>query len=424
MGEVFYSVGALASADVVECSASDFSTGFMGQAALKTMEQLRKGLGKVLFVDEAYQLDPSRGGGRSYSGEVLDELVKALTTIEFKGKMVVILAGYDTNMQQLLAANTGLASRFTETYRFEPFDVEQCWSVLVHQMAKKRMTLVGDWRTSLAPLMAALIQTADWGNGRDIETLASKVARAAAQDDSTDAIIQPTPVRTALLSEVMQRMMADKKRQAPSRQPTALDQESAVAFAQPFASSASAPMRATLQTVTEAPSVTADDTVPAAALEVTDEQPSELLPGIVRDAGVSNADWQALERAKPEAAQRDAKYAAAVKEAEEALFAYEMEQEELREKERRMEAEQTAARRALYEKKVREQQEELERARQRAEQLRRKQEDLEAARRAEVVIQAKLQRLGVCVQGYAWIKMEGGYRCRGGSHWVSDSELR
>lgn len=72
MGKLFHSLGLLACDDVVECSASDFSTGYAGQAAQKTRTVFETALGKVMFIDEAYRLNPSTNAG-GYMREVLDE---------------------------------------------------------------------------------------------------------------------------------------------------------------------------------------------------------------------------------------------------------------------------------------------------------------------------------------------------------------
>lgn len=56
--------------------------------------------------------------------------------------------------------------------------------------------------------------------------------------------------------------------------------------------------------------------------------------------------------------------------------------------------------------------------------LENKRKVLAEARRKEQVNQEKLRQMGVCVMGYRWIKQSGGYRCAGGSHWVSDAQLR
>jgi len=59
---LFASLGVLPTCEVVERTASDFTTGFVGQSSLKTREIFSASLGKVLFIDEAYRLNPSSGG--------------------------------------------------------------------------------------------------------------------------------------------------------------------------------------------------------------------------------------------------------------------------------------------------------------------------------------------------------------------------
>jgi hypothetical protein len=60
MGKMFFSLGILPCDDVIEISASDLVTGFVGQAGIKTLDVLTKAKGKVLFIDEAYQLNPQQ----------------------------------------------------------------------------------------------------------------------------------------------------------------------------------------------------------------------------------------------------------------------------------------------------------------------------------------------------------------------------
>lgn len=55
MGQVYYDMGMLGSAEVIECSATDFVGQYVGQTGPKTQKQLEKGLGKILFIDEAYR---------------------------------------------------------------------------------------------------------------------------------------------------------------------------------------------------------------------------------------------------------------------------------------------------------------------------------------------------------------------------------
>lgn len=74
---------------------------------------LEKSLGKVLFVDEAYRL-----GEGAFATEAINELVDSLTKPRFLGKIIVILAGYDQNMNELLSINQELSSRFQRKLSF------------------------------------------------------------------------------------------------------------------------------------------------------------------------------------------------------------------------------------------------------------------------------------------------------------------
>jgi len=89
MGVMFNALGLLPRTNLKEIKASDLITGYTGQASGRTREVLKESLGGVLFIDEAYQLDPERGGG--YMSEVVGTLVGALTEEEFQGKLLVKL---------------------------------------------------------------------------------------------------------------------------------------------------------------------------------------------------------------------------------------------------------------------------------------------------------------------------------------------
>ena len=122
MGKMFKMLGLLPDDEVFECTPKDLITGFVGQAGHKTTEILEKSRGGVLFIDEAYQLNPSRGG--TFMTEAVDELCAKITDEEFKGKLLVLLAGYDADMDEMLKVNPGLKSRFAERLEFKVLSVE------------------------------------------------------------------------------------------------------------------------------------------------------------------------------------------------------------------------------------------------------------------------------------------------------------
>lgn len=108
MGKIFYDMGLLASAEVIECSVTDLIGRHVGHTGPKTLCLLEKAQGKILFIDEAYRLIGDDNS--TFADEALGELVGALTNPRFARKMVVILAGYTQEMDRLLASNPGLQS--------------------------------------------------------------------------------------------------------------------------------------------------------------------------------------------------------------------------------------------------------------------------------------------------------------------------
>lgn len=113
MGQIYYDMRFLAKAEVIEASATDMVGEYIGQTGPKTKKLLERDLGRVLLIDEAYRL----GEGR-FAQEALDELVDCLTKPQFERRLIVILAGYDKDINRLMLQNPGLTSRFPDTLNF------------------------------------------------------------------------------------------------------------------------------------------------------------------------------------------------------------------------------------------------------------------------------------------------------------------
>ena len=143
MGQIFYDMGLLSTKEYLECSASDLIAQFVGQTGRKIVSALKKGLGKVLFIDEAY-----RFGEGAFAKEAIDELVYNLTQPQFFGKLVVILAGYGENMNRLLSVNPGLSSRFPEEIVFNNMSSEESLTLLQQQLKDAGIEFVLEERLS------------------------------------------------------------------------------------------------------------------------------------------------------------------------------------------------------------------------------------------------------------------------------------
>ena len=177
IGQIFYDMGFLSAPDVVEVSATQLIGEYCGQTGPKTARLLESALGKVLFIDEAYRL----GTSDKFTQEAVSELVDAVTKPKFARKLIIVLAGYEEDMDRLLRSNQGMRSRFVTEFTFRPMRAEQCVEQLRRVVGKVGIT-IQDTRemdsVTRNNLMGALQRMAGekgWASGRSVETLGEKL---------------------------------------------------------------------------------------------------------------------------------------------------------------------------------------------------------------------------------------------------------
>lgn len=158
----------------MEASVKDMIAGYVGQTVEKTRRLMENALGKVLFIDEAYRLTENENGD-SFTREARDELVDAMTKPKFCGKKVIILAGYESNMNSMLSANPGLASRFETRIHFCNLSSDACVALLQKRVEESGVKVVlGDNEDMIEDYFERLGAMDGWGNGRDVEPIARR----------------------------------------------------------------------------------------------------------------------------------------------------------------------------------------------------------------------------------------------------------
>jgi Cdc6-like AAA superfamily ATPase len=126
---------------------------------------------------QAYRLDPSRcPSGESV--KALDELVQCLTEVQFQSKMIVILAGYESEMESLMAANPGLNRRFERRIDFAPFTTQQACDMLRNELKKEKLQLSEDAAVGLHEHMAMLRAAPEWSSAGDVLLLLKAIRTA------------------------------------------------------------------------------------------------------------------------------------------------------------------------------------------------------------------------------------------------------
>jgi type VII secretion ATPase EccA len=121
VAQTYCGLGLLRTPSVVEAKRSDFVGQHLGSTAIKTNALIDSAMDGVLFIDEAYTLiQTGLSGGDAFGREAVDTLLARMEND--RDRLVVIIAGYDAEIDRFLASNEGLASRFPKRIRFSSYD--------------------------------------------------------------------------------------------------------------------------------------------------------------------------------------------------------------------------------------------------------------------------------------------------------------
>lgn len=132
LSKIYHGLGILSKGHLVEVDRSGLVAGYMGQTAEKVMEVVEKAKGGILFIDEAYALSVGKQDG-DFGQEAIDILNKAME--DYRDDLIVIVAGYDKEMQIFLDANPGLRSRFNRTIHFPNYSGEELVKIVSDRAA-------------------------------------------------------------------------------------------------------------------------------------------------------------------------------------------------------------------------------------------------------------------------------------------------
>ncbi|WP_055711637.1 right-handed parallel beta-helix repeat-containing protein [Streptomyces torulosus] len=188
-GEILASLGVLDKGHLVEVSRVDLVGEHIGSTAIRTQEAFERARGGVLFIDEAYALSPE-DSGRDFGKEAIDTLVKLME--DHRDAVVVIVAGYTTEMERFLTVNPGVASRFSRTITFDDYVPEELLRIVEQQAEEHEYRLAPGAGEALLKYFTAIPKGPAFGNGRTarqtfeamVERHASRVAQV--DEPSTD----------------------------------------------------------------------------------------------------------------------------------------------------------------------------------------------------------------------------------------------
>lgn len=176
VGRIFKEMGILSKGHLIEVERADLVGEFIGHTAQKTRDLIKRAMGGVLFIDEAYSL--ARGGEKDFGKEAIDCLTKAME--DSKNDFICILAGYTDEMDAFLQLNPGLPSRFPIQIMFDDYSIEELMSIADHMAGAKQYQLSLAAKEKLRNHVNRLIQDPfheNFSNARYIRNIIERAAR-------------------------------------------------------------------------------------------------------------------------------------------------------------------------------------------------------------------------------------------------------
>jgi type VII secretion ATPase EccA len=157
VGNIYCGLGVLKTPTVLETKRFDFVGEHLGSTAIRTNQLIDRALDGVLFIDEAYTLIQSGlAGGDAFGREAVDTLLARMEND--RDQLMVIIAGYDDEIDRFLSSNEGLASRFPRRVRFPSYSPAELAAIASAMAADKDSTIASDAITVLERVCADLAQ--------------------------------------------------------------------------------------------------------------------------------------------------------------------------------------------------------------------------------------------------------------------------
>jgi len=173
IGQVFRLLGILGKGHVVEVDRSMLVGETIGSTAPKTNKVIDSAMDGILFIDEAYTLKPP-DSSRDFGQEAIDTILKRME--DDRDRLVVIVAGYNNEMQRFIDSNPGLQSRFNRKFNFNDFKPNELLDIFQLVCAKRRFKITEDAQYTLLDYFKDVYEKRNdaFGNGRFVRNLFEK----------------------------------------------------------------------------------------------------------------------------------------------------------------------------------------------------------------------------------------------------------
>jgi probable Rubsico expression protein CbbX len=165
MGELLHELGYLRKGQLVSVTRDDLVGQYVGHTAPKTREVLKRAMGGVLFIDEAYYLYRPENE-RDYGQEAIEILLQVMEAQ--REDLVVILAGYADRMDVFFRSNPGMASRVAHHIDFPDFTHGELLQIAGLMLDREQYRMSPAAREAFAEYVSLRMAQPRFANARSI----------------------------------------------------------------------------------------------------------------------------------------------------------------------------------------------------------------------------------------------------------------
>jgi probable Rubsico expression protein CbbX len=165
MADILHRLGYIRSSHLVSVTRDDLVGQYIGHTAPKTKEILKKAMGGVLFIDEAYYLYRPENE-RDYGQESIEILLQVMENR--RDDLVVILAGYADRMERFFTSNPGFRSRIAHHIDFPDYSAEELMAIADLMLRAQNYRFNPEAREAFAAYLEARMRQPHFSNARSV----------------------------------------------------------------------------------------------------------------------------------------------------------------------------------------------------------------------------------------------------------------
>jgi probable Rubsico expression protein CbbX len=165
MGQILWKLGFVRKGHIVVASRDDLVGQYVGHTAPKTREVLKRAMGGVLFIDEAYNMY-RLDNERDYGQETVEMLLQVMENE--RQDLVVIMAGYKDKMERFFGDVPGISSRIAHHLDFPDYSLDELMAIAQLMLATQRYRFGQDAEKAFREYMELRKSQPNFANGRSV----------------------------------------------------------------------------------------------------------------------------------------------------------------------------------------------------------------------------------------------------------------